>query len=297
MQSTSRHRGNVFAFALAVAAGPVGAGTIESNFEDATAQGWTFLGDVDVATIEPGGTGDSSWYLQVVDLGTGGTMTAVAPAGYLGDWSAYDGVGTLSADVGLLGLVIGGTQSVPAGFTIVGPGGSASANFGVPPVGPWLHYSAPIREDEWTVTAGTWAGLIQNVTSLSVRVEFGTGLDVTGLDNVRLTSDPVLRWWTLDGGGGDSSSGDLMLRGTIGQVDANALSAGNVELRGGYWSPGVLVTCETDLDGSGATAVPDLLVMLGQWGSCAGCPGDLNDDGMVDVVDLLELLGAWGPCP
>jgi hypothetical protein len=49
-----------------------------------------------------------------------------------------------------------------------------------------------------------------------------------------------LPWWTVDSGGGasiggDSSNGNFMLSGTIGQPDAHTLSGGEYRLEGGYW--------------------------------------------------------------
>lgn len=43
-------------------------------------------------------------------------------------------------------------------------------------------------------------------------------------------------WWTIDGGGGQSSGGTFALNGTIGQADAGAMSGGNFSLNGGFWS-------------------------------------------------------------
>jgi hypothetical protein len=43
-------------------------------------------------------------------------------------------------------------------------------------------------------------------------------------------------WWTVDGGGGDSTSPSYSLSGTIGQADANGqLSGGDYRLQGGFW--------------------------------------------------------------
>ncbi len=54
-----------------------------------------------------------------------------------------------------------------------------------------------------------------------------------------------------------------------------------------------------DLDQSGSVGVPDLLLLLGQWGPCDRSPGDCAADfdgtGAVGVPDLLVLLGSWGP--
>jgi hypothetical protein len=52
-----------------------------------------------------------------------------------------------------------------------------------------------------------------------------------------------------------------------------------------------------DLNGDGVVNVFDLLILLGQWGTCddeAPCPADLDNNGVVNVLDLLILLGNWG---
>lgn len=52
-------------------------------------------------------------------------------------------------------------------------------------------------------------------------------------------SDYILDWWTVDGGGGTSSSGsEYTLHGTAGQPDAGTLSNGDYTLTGGFWSSG-----------------------------------------------------------
>jgi hypothetical protein len=54
-----------------------------------------------------------------------------------------------------------------------------------------------------------------------------------------------INWWTVDGGGGESSGGDYTLKGTIGQPDAsNTLSGGDYALRGGFWVEGILTIVE-----------------------------------------------------
>lgn len=52
-----------------------------------------------------------------------------------------------------------------------------------------------------------------------------------------------------------------------------------------------------DLDSDGQVGVPDLLLLLEAWGSCADCnecPADFDQSCTVGVPDLLELLGCWG---
>ena len=72
------------------------------------------------------------------------------------------------------------------------------------------------------------------------------------------------------------------------------------ETRNIYWNNlglGGGTDCPTDIDGSGATDVGDVLEIISQWGACTGCSGDLNGDGSVNVTDLLEVIGQWGACP
>ena len=107
-----------------------------------------------------------------------------------------------------------------------------------------------------------------------------------------------ISWYTVDGGGGTSSGGDFVLRGTIGQPDAGDLTGGGFTLRGGYWQPGGCGNCPTDVDGNGETGAFDLANLLGAWGPVT--PGsaclDADGNGFIEAFDLAVLLGAWGPC-
>ena len=60
---------------------------------------------------------------------------------------------------------------------------------------------------------------------------------LVGLHHVLAQSggDYDLGWWSVDGGGGESSGGDFSLRGSAGQADAGALTGGDYELLGGFW--------------------------------------------------------------
>ena len=52
--------------------------------------------------------------------------------------------------------------------------------------------------------------------------------------------DYVLDWSTIDGGGGTSSGGAYIVRGTIGQPDADYSAGGPYEVLGGFWPGGPL---------------------------------------------------------
>jgi hypothetical protein len=54
--------------------------------------------------------------------------------------------------------------------------------------------------------------------------------------NVSAIAGYNLGWWTVDGGGGNASTGGgFSLDGTIGQPDAGTSSDGTYTLAGGYW--------------------------------------------------------------
>lgn len=55
--------------------------------------------------------------------------------------------------------------------------------------------------------------------------------------------------------------------------------------------------CAGDFTGDGFVNVPDLIILLGAWGSNPDHPADFDGDGAVRVPDLIVLLGLWGECP
>ncbi|MFK7960667.1 MAG: hypothetical protein AB8G96_09075 [Phycisphaerales bacterium] len=54
-------------------------------------------------------------------------------------------------------------------------------------------------------------------------------------------------------------------------------------------------TSPADIDVDGDVDLVDLLIVLSEFGACAGpiCPGDLNNDSVVDIVDLVRVLADW----
>jgi len=71
-------------------------------------------------------------------------------------------------------------------------------------------------------------------------------------------ADYSISWYTIDGGGGQSSGGPYVLTGTIGQPDADFANFAE------YWMQ-----------------------------SGAGLPADLYQDGIIDYDDLLEFADLW----
>lgn len=54
--------------------------------------------------------------------------------------------------------------------------------------------------------------------------------------------------------------------------------------------------CPADFNGDGVVNVPDLIFLLGEWGTNPGSTADFDGDGEVRVPDLLIVLGTWGSC-
>ncbi len=54
----------------------------------------------------------------------------------------------------------------------------------------------------------------------------------------------------------------------------------------GFWPEG-------DIDGDGLVTILDFLLVLGNWGPCAGCNADLDGDGEVGIFEFLTVLGNW----
>ncbi len=78
----------------------------------------------------------------------------------------------------------------------------------------------------------------------------------------------------------------------------NSFGAGRVDaLEAVLLALEMATPCPWDLDDDGSVGVPDLLSLLGQWGTNPGGPPDFDDDGIVGVPDLLVMLANWGPCP
>jgi hypothetical protein len=95
-------------------------------------------------------------------------------------------------------------------------------------------------------------------------------------------ADYQIVWSTIDGGGGQSSGGQYVLTGTIGQPDADWSRAGDYELLGGFWPGGPL--CFVDFG--------DFARFAELWLS-DDLSGDLDSDEDIDFGDLQSLTDYW----
>jgi hypothetical protein len=95
-----------------------------------------------------------------------------------------------------------------------------------------------------------------------------------------------LSWYTIDGGGGQSSGGDFAVIGTIAQPDAAWSSGGDYELLGGFWTGGPL--CFVDFEHFARFAQYWL-----ETGT--GSPADLYEDlnNKINHLDLRVFVDQW----
>lgn len=112
--------------------------------------------------------GNPGGYIDFLDQSSG-TGILNAPAAFLGDWSALDGVGWLQWD-SIVFAESFAPSTIPFEVEISGPGGTATFTTGVNDSVwySWVTTTAPLDQGQWSVSSGTWSGLLANVTSLRV---------------------------------------------------------------------------------------------------------------------------------
>jgi len=165
---------------------------ITSNF-DSDLDGWVLV-DANGATAQgqlewyaTGGNPDG--YANFIDEGSDGGFIS-APSIYLGDWTQYSGVLTISYEHRIIseGTV---EQRVPYEIRIQGPGGEAQflGDIPLPPSG-WYQVEAPLESSVWTILSGDWLGILADITAFRIRIEQTDGhVDVSGIDNISFPSE------------------------------------------------------------------------------------------------------------
>ena len=102
--------------------------------------------------------------------------------------------------------------------------------------------------------------------------------------SVIVFGDYEISWHTIDGGGGVSSGGQYLVRGTIAQHDAAYSESGDYEILGGFWPGEPLCTVNFE----------DFARFAEYWlDAGTGLPADLYEDNFVDLWDLELFVYEW----
>ena len=166
------------------------AATIAMSTFDSNLDGWTSNIPTEISWSSIGG--NPGGYARHEDS-TGNATFLLAPSSFLGDWSSLNGTGTISFDHKIFSAGTGINNFVAYQVAISGPDGSAIWLGSTPnQATDWLSITAPIVETSWSVT-GTWLDILSNVDTLQIRIELvaNDGNDISGLDNIQLSSVPI----------------------------------------------------------------------------------------------------------
>jgi PEP-CTERM motif len=181
------------------------AGIIAESTFDTGLDGWTSNTPSQISWSKTGG--NTGGFILFEDETNDWTVVN-APSAFLGNYTALNGVGTISFDHKIIAET--GIQSLsPYEIDLSGPGGSATWTGATPKgVTGWVTLNVPLVKSDWTINSGTWNGLLANVTQLQIPVELVTNdtipgdTDHEGIDNVILSSSaPEPTSLTLIGSG------------------------------------------------------------------------------------------------
>jgi hypothetical protein len=194
-------------FAVVCPAQPISV-PVTSTF-DTDLDGWA---NEDCCLFYSSSGGNPGGYAAFNDGSLASDSHILAPAKFLGDWSALDDAGSLSWDHTVMDF--GSFVELAALSAVIsGPGGQALFESRVlPRQGEWLTIVAPLIRSQWTIQSGTWSALLADVAEVRILIEvvvWGNDewpVEWTGIDNVRLglgglpepLAYPVLSGFTED---------------------------------------------------------------------------------------------------
>ncbi|MCK4999666.1 MAG: hypothetical protein KAS23_09025 [Anaerohalosphaera sp.] len=110
------------------------------------------------------------------------------------------------------------------------------------------------------------------------------GLLFCALLALPVSADYSIKWYTVDGGGMQSSGGQFVVTGTIGQPDADDSAGDTKNIDGGFWTD--LPPCVVNLELFSQFA--EYWLEVG-----SGIPADLYVDSHVNILDLQVFADNW----
>ncbi|KAA3621850.1 MAG: hypothetical protein DWQ08_13545, partial [Proteobacteria bacterium] len=182
-------------------------GLLQSAALEASEPVWTvnmFDWQVDYGSYQVEDYGDyqaGALAIEAQPASDGRTSYFIAPSTFHGDWRGYSQLSFTLRDWG-------GTYYGPDSYGAVGDvvirSGRISARYDLPAQhdGAWRQVDIPL-DSRWILTGtNSLETVLNNVTSLEIRAEYGAGADYADLANVtRTTGKESLQGWTVDYGG------------------------------------------------------------------------------------------------
>lgn len=173
----------------AVVGAPAAARGVVTTWDYGSLAGWTFDGSKPGGYWEvvPGG-GSSGGYARFYDTSSSYTADELhAPAAYLGDYTTLGPGARFEFDFRAEKVT-----DFYATIILSGPSGRFVHRTTIPTTA-WTHYVLPLEPESWTMSMGTWAGLLANVTDLRIAgdVVTGHGQAELALDNFALVPEPA----------------------------------------------------------------------------------------------------------
>jgi hypothetical protein len=144
------------------------------------------------------------------------------------------------------------------------------------------------------------------ITLLFARI--GLAADTAKAPSVEPATGEEINWQVISSGGSDATSGNLRLRGTVGQTAVGLASSGSFNLSHGFWyatccnGDGIRGDVNYDFGGPNVSDVTYLVAYLKGLGPAPPCDeeGDVNGSGSINVSDvtyLVAYLKGLGPAP
>jgi len=164
-----------------------------STFDTGT-DGWYWNAADDAAFSWQSSGGNPGGYIRYDNNRPHNTARIYAPAEFLGDWLGM-GVTNLTYEAKIFST--GSVYKTGHHYmAISGPGGSAGWHGPPPdPSAGWRFLNVPVTEAQWTVTSGSWTGLLSDVTQLRISTAYYNNwgpFEITGIDNVSLLTGAAI---------------------------------------------------------------------------------------------------------